>query len=193
MKLLTVPAGLGTPAAPRSIVNGKRVALYGILIIAPLVLNGLIWNGLVRPERRTLKKLVTVVKLKELKPRLETLLAQSESVFRRWEVAGLTEAMGEIRQSAKANLVQIKNVDSSISHLMAPAGGAREPDGYARRFIQIPINVDATGSYSRLTRWMDLIEEKTYFTVDSWILKPPAEPGGECSLQAQFILVMRKK
>ena len=193
MKPLTVVAGPDAPATPPSVVNKKRMVLYGILIVAPLVLNGLIWNGLVRPERRALKELVTAVKLKELKPRLETLLAQSESVFRRWEVAGLTEAIGEIRQSAKANLVEIKNVDSSISHLMVPAGGAREPDGYTRRFIQIPISVEATGSYSRLTRWMGLIEEKTYFTVDSWILKPPGSAGGECSLQAQIILVMRKK
>ena len=139
-----------------------------VLFCAPLLINGLVWRVLVVPQRAALQVWRDHQAVTELRPRLETLVAESQKMLtegQRRSVFGKDPAFmtKTIQDLAGKHHVQIQKI-----HANDRGGGlARGP---LPGLSAMPIEVEASGNFNKLARWMNDLESQIGFQMDSWTL-----------------------
>ena len=171
--------------APRVSIQSltRRYGPWLGLLLFPLALNLLAWRALVLPQRANLGAWRNTQTLTELQPKLATLLSESHQVLTEWRRTAFTSddpsaVMQTVQQLAGRHHVDVRQLN--VSGMMAETAepGALPAGGSA------PVEIQATGRFNQLTRWMSDVETQSGLQIDSWILVP-----GKASEQSSQLTV----
>ena len=147
--------------------NIRTYGLWAAFIAIPLMVNGLVTATLVTPQKVKLQDWRDAKTLAVLKPKLKELLAESRQA-RMAQVEGGTillqdaqGAMQSLQKSAGRNNVQITET--------------RMQGEEARSSNSILLELEVTGAFNKLARWMSDVESQSTFQINSWNLKPATD------------------
>ncbi len=169
----------------------QRVALiveemtpWAIVLIVPLVINLLVWYGLVRPQQRALENWQETHSAAAMKPKLETLLAQSQQLLSQWTQTSFSQAdpaavMQTIQRLAGVYHLQVKELTTTSAQ---PVGGS----------ATMPLELEVLGSYHKLARWMGDVESQAGLQIDSWTITPGHEPGEPHHLSVHMTALLQR-
>ena len=151
----------------------RRSTPWLTILVVPVAVNLLIWKIGVIPARAELTAAQELTSLVQIKPQLETLIAQSDRLLLdREHEAYITEdtASAEkwIRTLAKTKGVKIEEVNN------------KEPESPSAALI--PVELKVTGGYFRLTHWLNAMEENPNIQMDHFLLGPSSAPGADNQL-----------
>ena len=151
--------------------DGRWIALMAI----PLVVNSVAWVTLVVPQRRELEVWRETQTVTELKPKLESLLAESHQMVTDWRRTAFTNddpsaVMQAIQRLAGQHHVQIKELSASQA-----AVGHTAPLGSTSSVM--PLELEVTGRFSQLAHWISDVEAQAGLQIDSWKLS--SEEGAD--------------
>ena len=131
------------------------------LLAVPLALNLVIYVGAVRPLRARVTASRQARVLNELKPMLESALTESGQILTVWRRTGFSTSdastvMQTLQQLATTHGVRIATLDSAAQ---ITAGGT-----------SIPLELAVSGRFGRLAHWMEDLETRSGFRIESWTL-----------------------
>ncbi len=161
-------------------INSRKLArFYGswlAFVAAPLIINGLVWKSYVVPQQATLHAWRDAQAVAESRPKLKTLLSESYQLRLNWGKASFTKdypsVMQVIQRSAGTHSVQVKETRMK----------GQQSQGDTEKQT-IPLELEVTGSFSKLARWMSDIESQYGFRVDSWTLEKSSEASPQLSVR----------
>ena len=141
--------------------NIRTYSAWIAFIVVPLLVNGLVAASLVAPQKAKLQAWRDAQKLAALKPKLKELLAESHRVKVAQLETGATlqdaqGAMQALQKSAGRNSVQITET--------------KLPGQSAQSDSSIPLELEVTGPFNKLARWMSEVESQHTFQINSWAL-----------------------
>ena len=140
----------------------RRTISIGLVVIAvPLIANGLVAATFVAPQKAKLQAWRDAQTLAAVKPKLKELLTESHRVkIEQLETGVMLQdaqgAMQALQKSAGRNSVQI--VETKL-----PGQGAQSEG-------TIPLELEVTGAFNKLARWMSEVESQHTFQINSWTL-----------------------
>ena len=146
-------------------------------IVVPLLVNGMIAKVFVAPQQAKVKALRDAQALATLKPKLKSLLAESHRVRVERSSTGFAgkesqAVMQAIQKSAGRHGVQITETKMNRQE----AQGA------------MPLELEVTGSFSKLAHWMSDVETEDGFRIDSWTLNKTSESTPQLSVKVTVLL-----
>ena len=153
-------------------VYSKWVVLFAI----PLVVNLALWAIYVSPQKKHLEKVRRSDAMYTLVPKAEGLLKQSHQAIVAWERSGpptgdASTAIQSIRRLADQHTVQ-------LGSLGAERGGNSPL-----------VNVQASGRFSRLARFLSAMERQPGLQVESWSV---VSDGNELKLTAEVTAALKE-
>ena len=169
-------------------VNSRRPWAL-ILLLVPAGVNCLAWVFLVSPRQAKLHGLQkaqvvyhqqaeSIQSLKEFQPRFESIVQEGSRFLAdleppRSSKANMVSITQEIQQMAAHHHVQIAKMD------------VKRAEGSAPEASLLPLEIEAAGQFNRLAYWMNELEGRKGFRVDSWTLSPEkgASPGARLILE----------
>lgn len=155
--------------APFSSRPKMRQALRRVLVLSlPLAVNVLVWRGLVAPSQHRRDTLRQALMATEIKPALESALVQSHETLAAWQATTFTASdpaavMQTLQRLAGRHGVQIKTLE----------GGSQQMEAAAT----MPLDLEVTGRFNRLARWLSDVERCAGLQVESWTIAPGVESG----------------
>ena len=158
--------------------------LWILFIAAPLLVNGIVWRGFVVPQRTQLLAWHDAKSLIALKPKLKELLAQSRQIRMEWAGTAFSKkdyagVMQTIQQSAGRYGIQVTETRTKGESIQQSAGQTT-----------IPLELEVTGSFSKLARWMSDVETQEGFQIDSWTLKKTSEQVPQLQLSVKMTVYL---
>lgn len=143
----------------------------GILTI-PLLINLSVLVVLVMPQQASLAQWRQAQSLKQLKPNLEALLAKSDRAIQNWQRTGFTAAdpaavTQTVKRLADQCHIQVQELSTSSQH------GRNDESAKTKivhGFTTMPLELEATGSFNKLARWMGEIEAVSGLQIENWTL-----------------------
>ena len=140
------------------------------VVIIPLAVNVAVWRALVVPQQVTLRAWQNAQVLTELQPKLEALLSDSRQTLTEWRRTTFASddpsaVMQVVQRLAGHHHVELKQLSASgavvsAAHAALPSQGA------------VPMEVEATGRFGQLARWLSEVETQSGLQVDAWDLAP---------------------
>lgn len=160
------------------------VARYGWwvgLFVVPLLINGMTWTALVVPARKQVETWQETAAIREITPKFEALLAESQKTLADRARSSFASddpsaAMQAIQRLAEVHHVRIKE----LSAIGQTAGGSHQ----AASIGVVPLELEVTGHFSQLARWMSAIEGHSGLQIDSWTFAP-----GQAAEQAHRLTI----
>ena len=145
----------------------RRYGLWIIFLAVPLIVNGIVWKGFVIPQQKRVNAWREAKTVSEVKPKLKILLAESHQVRLDWGKASFTKdypsVMQLIQQLAGRHSVHVTETRMKGQEAQGAAGGQT-----------IPLELEVSGSFSKLARWMSDIESQYGFRIESWSVGKPS-------------------
>ena len=156
-----------------------------LFIAAPLIINGMIWKGFVVPQRTQLLAWHDARSLIGLKPKLTELLAESRRIRMEWAGTAFSKkdyagVMQTSQQSAGRYGVQVTETRTKGEAVQRESAGQ----------TMIPLELEVTGSFSKLARWMSDVETQEGFQIDSWTLKKASEQAPQLQLSVKMTVYL---
>ena len=156
-----------------------------LFIAAPLIVNGMIWKGFVVPQRTQLLAWHDAKSLIGLKPKLKELLAESRRIRMEWAGSAFSKkdyagVMQTIQQSAGRYGVQVTETRTKGAAVQQETAGQSAT----------PLELEVTGSFSKLARWMSDVETQEGFQIDSWTLKRALEQNPQSQLSVKMTVFL---
>ena len=135
------------------------------LAIVPVALNLAIWRGWLVPKQARVRLLQEASVAASAKPELASLLKDSQGLAAQWKGANLGErdafsATRRVEQIAASKRVTIMTISAKPGQQGS-----------------VPIEVEATGRFNPLARWLAELEAQAGLQVDEWSFAPPDKPG----------------
>ena len=143
---------------------------WAVLLAVPLLLNLLLYAGLVRPLHAQISASRQARLLSTLKPVLESTVEKSARMLTAWRLTSFSPTdpsavMQTVQQLANTHGVQIAALNSETR---TEAGATT-----------MPLDLQVSGRFSRLAHWMGDLETRLGFRIESWALSSghgPHEP-----------------
>ena len=158
--------------------SGSWIAVLAI----PVLANVLLWRALVMPQRSRLLTWQNEQRLTELKPKLAALVSESEAMLTQMERGGVhddaSEAMQTIQRLAGRHRVQLKELSAS--------GAQTTKKADAHGLTAAAVQVQVSGRFSRLARWISDVEATSGLLIDSLTLAPGKNVGEPHQLTVQL-------
>lgn len=146
-------------------VAGSIMQSYGkwaVLLAVPPLVNCAIWMTLVIPQQQQEQSQHSMRTMTELKPKLEAVLKTSS----RLAMAARQSQAASDDPSASLQLVQ-RLADSQHVRLTALKAGGKAA----------ALDVEASGRFSKLARWLGDIEAQPGLLIESWTIAPGEQFG----------------
>ncbi len=152
----------------------RQSTLWAALLVVPLIVNLMVWSLWVSPQRRQLEAWRRAEHAAEIRPQLERVLADSRALvaegrqvpFSRNDPAAVLQTLQQI---AGTHHVQVKTIHTDGQQTAGtPAVGLEG-------FTSLPLQLDVTGSFGRVTRWMGEVESQPGLQLESWTLAPDSD------------------
>ena len=172
---------------------------YGIwiaLLAVPLVVNGVIWTTMVVPQRTQLTAWRDTQRLTKIKPTLESALSESHRMLVDVERTGFASddpsaVMQAVQRLAGLHRVQIKEV-SAQGQQARTAQTAKSADHSIPGFAAMPMDLQVTGHFSKLGRWISAVEAQSGLQIDSLAITAGKEPGEPHQLTVHLTAFLRE-
>ena len=136
---------------------------WALVLLVPPLVNGALWVTLVIPQQRREQSQRSMRTMTDLKPKLETLLnASSRLVAAAKQPGGASDdpsaAIQRVQRLADRHRVRLSTLK---------AGGKAAA-----------LDVEATGRFSKLARWLGDVEAQPGLRIESWNMTPGEQFGG---------------
>ena len=154
------------PASSRTAL--RQVLPWALALSLPLAANLLVWRGVLVPQQRHRQAIRQALTAIEVKPTLESTLAQGHQFLAAWRATQFSTAdpaavMQTIQRLAGRHGLQIKELEGGPQQLSVGA--------------TMPLELEVTGWFGKLAHWLSDVEQCAGLQVDTWTLKPGLEPG----------------
>lgn len=174
----------------------RRYGWWLALMIGPLCVNSVIWTAFVKSQQQRARTWTRVETLLELKPKFETLLADSHQIVTEWERTGFTKddpsrVVQTIQRLADQHRIQLEEINAKEE----PSGRRGQGAPAVRPitgFATMPITLQAAGRFSKLTHWISDLEASCQLQVDSLTLTTGEDPNGPLQLTVQLTAFLRE-
>ncbi len=155
----------------------------------PLLASAILWKGLVVPQRQQLIAWQEAQTLIALKPKLASLVMESRRLTAEWDRTGFqaddpSAVMQRIQRLAGEYGVKIKEISTQ--------GQAKGHERTLSGFSTMPIDLDVTGSFSKIARWMNAVESQPSLQIESWVLTPDKETEQASRLSVNLTAFLRE-
>ena len=157
----------------------KCFTFWGVLVIAPLLVNVLIWKSWALPQTARLRAGEEMKKMTVLQPKFEALLGEMHQLLGDWKKSVFTKddpsrAMQVIQKLGALSHVDIKEIRSKGQKFSEKKPGQANADlsGYS----EVSMDLEVRGSFGRLMRWMSEVEKQGGLEIDSWKIVPGEKP-----------------
>ena len=132
-------------------------------IAVPLLVNGFVAAVFVTPQKTQLQAWHDAETLATLKPKLKELLGESHRI--RVEESN----QGAIMQDAQGAMQAIQKTaaQNSVQVIETRMQGQGEEGA-----SMLPFELEVTGTFNKLARWVSDLESQKNFRIDSWALRP---------------------
>lgn len=149
------------------LVLSRRNVLFGLVVLAPLLLNLAVWKFFFDPAFGKLSALQEAESIEKMKPQWTALLQQSGDLLQRSSYNRETAAVvvKEIQKQAGICGVQIDEILK------------KNLEGGGSSLVIMPVEAKVAGSYKKLTQWIGAIENIPGLQVDSWTFVKPEDSG----------------
>ena len=133
-------------------------------IVIPLIANGIVWKAFVVPQKTKVDALHQARVLAELKPQLQLLLFESHQI----RVDAAKNRSGRMDTPTLLQTLQRSAARHSVQIIETKMQGEKSGGN-------IPLELDVTGGFNKLARWMSDIESEGTFGIESWSLTKTAD------------------
>ena len=152
-----------------------RKKLWAAILVGPLLVNGALWFCLVRPQWAALRAWRDVQAVTEIKPRLEASLAESQQTLLEWEK---TSQLGVEASSVRPAVQEsAQRYGLQVNKISVQERGGWQGKGPVAGFSPLLLELDVTGNFGKVARWMSDLETQSGMQIDSWTLTAAADPG----------------
>jgi hypothetical protein len=132
----------------------------------------LLWATLVMPGQGALKAQQDARRLAEVAPKLSTAIERSRAVIGEWQRMEFSaddpaEVMQTVQRLADQHRVRVSELTSG--------GSAAFTERAVAGFSAMPLQLQVSGAFSKLARWVSAIESQAGFQIDSWSLSPDTD------------------
>ena len=163
--------------SPRALIS--RSGRWVALLVLPLIVNGLVWRGMVAPAREELRAWRDTQVLADIQPTFAALLTHSEQMITAWERRGFSQedpdaAMQQLQRLGGRHHVHITQISAIGQRTLAPTG---QTTSLLPTVSTIPLELAVTGTFGQLARWISDVEAQPGLQIDSWTLEPDKEVG----------------
>jgi type II secretory pathway component PulM len=146
--------------------------LLVLTLVAPLAINAVVWSAVLTPLQANLQRLRNLEAATEMRPQLEKMIRESDGILQTWsttsfgrdDVAAVSPA---IRRSAARQHLTLTDIKESSGGMFT---------GPNVRSLE----VQASGRFNKLARWMSDLEKGAGFVVDSCSMK--GDGTGNCTM-----------
>jgi len=159
------------------------------LLLAPLVLNGVVWSVFVHPRQRQVARWQDAHTLAALKPKLDALLTQSHDALMEWDRTDFTSEDPSAVTQTIERLARLHRVQ--LGQVNAKPGEASEHAHAPKGMTASSLTVDVTGRFGKLAQWMSDLERQSGLQVESWTLAAGDKPGDPHKLTVNVTAFLR--
>ena len=157
----------------------------------PLLVNMMVWGVFVVPQRRQLSAWQEAQALITLKPKLASLVTDSHRLAMEWDRTAFraddpSAVMQRIQRLAGQHGVQIKEISTQ-----GEEGQATGHERTVAGFSTLPLDLEVSGSFSKIARWMNAVESQSCLQIDAWILAPEKDAGQASRLSVNLTAFLR--
>lgn len=169
----------------------KHYGPWLALAALPLALNIVLWRGVVQPQAQELRAWRDLKLFAALQPRLVANLGESHRAVMAWQrtVFSITDpsaVMQTVRRLADQFHVQVGEMTTK-----GAMQGAMKTEPMAASYSTMPLELQASGSLSKLARWMSAVEQQAGLQLDSWTITGATEPGQPHHLAVKLTAILR--
>ena len=155
-----------------------RVSIWALIIILPIAVNLLIWQGFLIPNQVKFRSLQELDSLYSLKPKMELLLSENDrlmqkSDYRNYWHEDAASALKKIRELAGDYRLDIEEISLKDQDTNFLTGAAGSDQGYSK----MNANLQAIGTYSQITKWIHDLERRPGFQIENWQIRFDANSG----------------
>ena len=166
-----------------------RKKLWVAVLVGPFLVNGALWLCLVRPQRAALRAWRDVQAVTEIKPRLEASLAESQQALLEWEK---TSQLGGEASSVRPTVQQsAERYGLQVNKISVQERGGWQGRGPVSGLSPLSLELDVTGNFGKVARWMSDLETQSGMQIDSWTLTAGADPGEPHKLAIKLTAFVR--
>ena len=178
----------------------RSYGLWVALLAVPLVVNGIIWTTTVIPQQAQLAAWRDTQRLATVKPALESALSESHRMLVDVERTGFasddpSSVMQAVQRLAGLHRVQIKEVSAQGQQARARQGKdqvARAADRSIPGFAAMPMDLQVSGHFSKLGRWISDVEAQSGLQIESLAITAGKEPGEPHQLTIHLTAFLRE-
>lgn len=177
---------------PRGICPRRALFCLGILFL-PCLVNLGVWYSFVTPLEKKVADLRSLAAFVELKPRMETLVADNNEIMARRVPKGVlvSDAGGVLKELQElANIHKIEVKELLIQNEEAGPESVADKELAAAGIRTASLSLDAIGSYSKLARWLASIDQKMEVRLRHLTLTPFPFTG-KCQLRLELNILLR--
>ena len=180
------------PRIPFEIPETKTIVMVALLVLAPLLLNLVLWKTLAHPAETRARSLKDLQALLRIKPKFESLLLESDVLLNRADEfdkkGDPTRMIKQIQEKAREfhiqiNEVRLKDADRQMGAAPASKGPAS--------FEEVVVALEVQGNYHKLGRWIHALESRPDLRVESFSLRPSEANRKTNALSLQLGIFMR--
>ena len=167
---------------------------WALIFAIPLLANILLWHALVAPQRAGVHEARDAQSIAALKPALETLAAQGRALRAKAGQMQFTSqdpsaVMQMVQRLAGRHQVQVTELSSKGQ---GAQGGEARAAHHMTGFEAMPLELQVTGRFRTLARWLSAVESQPGLQVESWALAPETDAGQGAQLTLTLTAFLRK-
>ena len=167
----------------------QAYARWALVFAAPLLANVILWHVLVAPQRSGLRAMQDARTIAALKPKLDAMATTSRQLRSKVGQTRFTSddpsaVMQTVQRLAGRHRVQVKALSSKGQE---QKGTDRAVPGYAT----VPLDLQVTGRFGQLARWISAVESQPGLQVESWTLTPSKDGNQATQLTVALTAFLR--
>lgn len=164
---------------------GRWVLVFAV----PLLVNVLLWQALVEPQRASVKNARDAQTIATLKPKLEALTIESRQLRAKSGQTAFAQddpssVMQMVQRLASRHRVVVKELSSRGQ---SEKKSSRSIAGYST----VPVDLQVTGRFNQLAHWISAVESQPGLQVESWTLSPGKDAADATSLTIALTAFLR--
>lgn len=169
---------------------------WALLLVVTLLIDWAIWKIAVLPQQEKLKAWREMEIFTELKPKLEALIVESnqlreDSKQSLFDKDDPSQAMQVIQSLALKHRIEVGQINLKGKDSVSENAKRIERDFPG--FSAVSMDLNATGGFDRLARWMNDMESQDGFQIDAWTMKSDKDSSKPPQLNMGVTVLLKGK
>ena len=165
---------------------------WALVFAVPLLANLLLWRVLVEPQRASVGNARDAQAIATLKPQLESLTNQSRQL-RAQSGQSAQSAFAQDDPSSVMQMVQrlAARHHVAVKELTSKGQTEKTPGRSIAGYSTVPLDLQVSGRFNQLARWMSAVESQPGLQVESWTLSPGKDAADATTLTVALSAFLR--